>query len=269
MWRHRAAAELRRYLVLAVALSGLAASARFALAPPRPSVIARTPASEVPDRPAEGFALLFARRYLEWRGTDPERSAEALSQFTASVLEPAAGLVPPATGGQIVEWAGVADAREPQVGFHVYTVAAQTDSDGLVYLTVDVRRGAGGALSLWGYPAFVGPPATESPHISALRELRTPALETVVIRALRNYLAGSATDLAADLAPGAHVSLPTVVLTLLTAQRLGWAPVGSSVEALITARDRRGAQYTLEYELDVTQAQGRWEVKAIQTDPNR
>jgi hypothetical protein len=267
LWRHRIAVEARRYLVFAVALGGIAASLRYAIAPPgfRPPRVGR--AVQPTDRPAEGFALVFAHRYLQWRASMPQAGAESLASFTAGVLEPAAGLVPPARGVQGVLWASVVEGREPQPGYHVYTVAAQTDTAGLVFLTVDVHRAPQG-LSLWGYPAFVGAPTTEAPQLPKLRELSTPALETVVVRALRNYLAGSAADLAADLAPEAHIALPTLGLTLVTVQRMGWAPIGNSVEMVVTARDGRGAQYTLEYEIDVVRAQGRWEVAAVQTDPN-
>jgi hypothetical protein len=51
-------------------------------------------------------------------------------------------------------------------------------------------------------------------------------------------------------------------------QRLDWAPGEGSVLATVQARDRRGAQYTLAYELDVLRQQGRWEVSAVQTDPD-
>jgi hypothetical protein len=95
-----------------------------------------------------------------------------------------------------------------------------------------------------------------------------PALERVVVRALRNYLADSLNELAADLAAGARVSLPAAMLTLESVQRLTWSPDGRSVVAVIQAQDARGAQYTLEYEVDVVQAQGRWEVAAVEMDPN-
>ena len=34
------------------------------------------------------------------------------------------------------------------------------------------------------------------------------------------------------------------------------------------AQDARGARYTLAYELDVAEVAGRWEVAAIQMDPD-
>ena len=51
-------------------------------------------------------------------------------------------------------------------------------------------------------------------------------------------------------------------------QRLDWAPEGSSVLATVQAQDGRGVQYTLAYELDVVREQGRWEVSAVQMDPD-
>ncbi len=184
-------------------------------------------------------------------------------------MEPDAGEVLPATGEQHVEWAEVAQAREAGPGRRVYTVAAQTDTSGLLYLTVDVARAPDGALQLGGYPAFVGPPSSAPGLMSApARELSEPALATVVARALRNYLAGSAGELAADLASRARVSLPAAALTLESVQHLYWVEVGRTVSALVQAHDERGVAYLLAYELDVARRQGRWEVAAIQTDPD-
>ena len=85
---------------------------------------------------------------------------------------------------------------------------------------------------------------------------------------MRNYLAGSPGELAADLSRGARVSLPNVALTLDSTQRLDWASDRRSVVAVVEARDARGARYTLAYELDVAEVDGRWEVSAIQMDPD-
>ena len=51
-------------------------------------------------------------------------------------------------------------------------------------------------------------------------------------------------------------------------QRLDWAPGAGAVLAVVEAEDARGARYTLAYELDVARVQGRWEVSAIQMDPD-
>jgi Conjugative transposon protein TcpC len=267
MARIRLAREAPRYLLAALALAGIGASVRFLVDPPvaRPAAPA-APAAALADRAAEGFAVLFARRYLTWDASEPQ-----LSQTLAGYLgsgEGSAAFTPPATGAEHVAWAEVVQAREAAPGWHYYTVAAQTDSAGLVYLSVGVRREPGGTLALAGYPAFVGPPASEpAPPQTRLREVTDASLATVVQRALRNYLAGSEADLQADLSPQARVSPPTQTLALGPVLRLGWSADSRSVLAVVGARDGRGAQYTLGYELDVLRLQGRWEISAIQMDP--
>jgi hypothetical protein len=268
--RIRLARGAPRYLLGAVAIGGIAASARFVIDPPVPSLPESALRVPVPaDRAAEGYAALFARRYLSWNAAVPQASARQLEPFLGGDMEPDAGLELPQTGEQRVEWDEVVQAREPARGEHVYTVAAQTDTAGLLYLTVGVARLADGSLALSGYPAFVGPPAAAgAPSPAHLREVADPTLATVVARALRNYLAASPAELAADLASGARVSPPGMALSLEAVQRLDWATKGSSVLAVVQARDARGAQYTLAYEVEVERAQGRWEISAVQMDPD-
>ncbi len=271
LWQIRAAREWPRYLLSVAAVAGLAASARFAIDPPRPPAAVAEHIPAAPDLAAEGFAVRFARSYLTWNGAEPQAHEDALAAFAGSGIEPGAGLQPPASGEQRVESAEVVQERELAPGEHVYTVAAQTDDAGLLYLTVSVVRSAEGSLALAGYPAFVGAPASGPAQTQAqahLREVGEPALATVVERALRNYLAASASELAADLTASAHVSLPAVALTLESVQRLDWAPAPGTVLAVVAATDARGARYTLAYELDIARVQGRWEVAAIQMDPD-
>jgi hypothetical protein len=270
LWLIRLARELPRHLLHALATMGLIASARIAIDPPRPTLPAallRRPVSA--DLSAEGFAEIFARRYLTWSPRDPQAREAALASYLGSGIEPGAGLTPPTGAEQRVQWAQVVQEREPQPGEHVYTVAAQTDTAGLLYLTVSVLRTAAGALALAGYPAFVGAPAsTAAQSAGHLRAVSEPALSTVVERALRNYLAGSATELAADLSGDARVSMPALGLALQSLQSLQWAPGADALLAVVQAEDRRGAQYTLAYELNVVHEQGRWEIAAIQMDPD-
>ncbi len=271
LWRIRLARELPRHLLQALATMGLLASARLAIDPPRPTLPAallHRPAAA--DLSAEGYATLFARRYLTWEARAPQMRENALVPYLGAGLEQGAGLQPPAASEQRVQWAQVVQEREPQAGEHVYTVAAQTDTAGLLYLTVSVLRTSAG-LALAGYPAFVGAPASgpaRAPGAAHLREVGEPALSAVVLRALRNYLADSATELAADLASGAQISMPGLGLALQSLQSLQWATGGGAVLAVVQAEDRRGAQYTLTYELNVVREQGRWEITAIQMDPN-
>jgi Conjugative transposon protein TcpC len=270
MWRIRLSRELPRYLWQGLALFGLLASARFAIDPPRPTV-ARTSTqnSASIDRGAEGFASLFVRRYLTWDSRDPEAHRLALAPYLSSSMEAEAGLRPPEVGEQQVQWTQVVQSRALGSNEHVYTVAAQTDSDGLIYITVSVVRAPGGTLALASYPAFVGAPASAPAELpERLQEVEDPALQTVVTRALRNYLAGSESELDADLSAGARVSLPGLRLALESVQNLEWFTNRRSVLAVIRAGEERGAQYTLSYELDVVSADGRWEISAIQMNPN-
>jgi hypothetical protein len=271
MWRLRLARELPRYLLCAASIAGLVASARFAIAPPSDRAAAAVTRAPAPsDQAAEAYAVLFARRYLTWNAGEPQASAQALEPFLGPALEPGSLVQLPASGQQRVEWAEVAQSREPAPAEHVYTVAAQTDAAGLVYVTVAVARAADGGLALAGYPAFVGPPdAAPAQPLAHGREVDDPELVTVVRRVLSNYLSASASELEADLAAGARVSLPVgLSLSLLSLQRLDWALEGNAVLATVQARDARGVRYTLAYELNVVRQQGRWEVSAVQTDPD-
>jgi hypothetical protein len=270
LWRIRLARETPRYLLCALSATGLVASARFAIAPPHPAARApASPSSRPADPAAQGYAVLFARRYLTWNGAEPQASQKALEPFAGPAMELGAGLRLPPGGQERVEWVEVVQEREPAAGEHVYTVAAQTDTAGLLYLSVSVVRAAEGRLALAGYPAFVGAPASAPAQLSArLQEVGDPTLATVVERALRNYLAGSASELAADLASGARVSLPQLALRLESVEHLDWAPGAGSVLASVQAEDGRGVQYTLGYELDVAREGGRWEISAVQMDPD-
>ena len=96
-----------------------------------------------------------------------------------------------------MEWAEVVQTQERTRGRHLYTVAAQTNDAGTVYLAVPVTRTATGAVALDGYPSFVGPPlASPAQTGPVVSEVDNPALATVVQRALRNYLASAPSELA-------------------------------------------------------------------------
>jgi Conjugative transposon protein TcpC len=270
MWRLRLRADLARYPLIAVSIFGLLASARFAFYPPAARVVAPAPArSTAPDLAAEAYAVLFARRYLTWKAAEPLASAQSLAPFAGAELDSDAGMALPAAGEETVEWAEAVQVREPSPGVSVYTVAAQTDSAGLRYLTVGVRRAAGGALALAGYPAFVGAPASIPAQAGGrLRPVTDSSLAAVVRRALGNYLADAPGELAADLAPGAQVSAPAGPMRLLSVVHQAWATGGGTVLVEVEASDQSGARYLLAYELDVAPEQGRWEISAIQTDPD-
>ncbi len=138
-----------------------------------------------------------------------------------------------------------------------------------MYLTVPVMRTGSGALALAGYPAFVGPPATAPAAApESLPPIADPTLEAVVRRSLANYVTDAPSELAADLTEGAPVSPPSPGLRLVSIEQPQWAPGGGAVDAVVRAEDALGARHTLSYELDVVRVRGRWEISAIQTDPD-
>jgi hypothetical protein len=270
IWRIRLWQELPRRLLHAAAAAGLIASIRFAVAPPRPIALARRPASAgSADLQAQGFASRFAHAYLSWRQNDPQARRTALEPFAGSALALEAGTQPPPNGSEQVLFEQVVAEREVQPHLRICTVAVQTATQGLLYLAVPVLQPPGGSLSLAGYPAFVGPPASAGaePALEAGGEVQDASLRTVVTRALRNYLAPAPSNLAADLAPGANVSPPAQGLALEALQSLTWAlGRNDAVVALLTAVGPGGARYTLAYEVAVRESAGRWEITAIQAE---
>jgi hypothetical protein len=267
-WRLQLAGRVSRYLLYSTCIAGLLASARFAVDPPRAVRQAvAVPTSPSTDSAAEGYATLFARRYLTWEAAQPQLSEQSLAPMIGAALAQGAGIVLPPSGAQHVLWAEVVQARAERTGAHIYTIAAQTDTAGLLYLTVGVEREMDGSLAVVGYPAFVGAPQS-GPAQSPVQapEVSDRALEAVVERALRNYLAAAPEELAADLSSHAPVTVPQLDLTLESVQRLTWSSDRHSVLAVVQAHDARDVRYTLAYELDVADVDGRWEISAIQMD---
>jgi hypothetical protein len=269
MRRLRLSASLTRWVVYAAATVGLLASARFAIAPPRPTA-APPLVLERRDLAAEGFAAQLARSYLAFDGDRPDVHRAQLMSFVGDQLDPDLGLRAPPGRVQRVRWTEVVQSRPGDDGSRVYTVAAQTDRAGLLYLSVDVARGRDDALRLDGYPALVGAPASGpaiAPADGSLREVTDSRLRATCVRALRNYLARAGDNLDADLTADANVALPGLRLTLNRLIGLQWAPDRTSAVASLEASDRDGVAYTLRYELDVRRVEDRWEIAAIQTDP--
>ncbi len=268
LWRLRLSASLTRWVLYVTAAVGLATTARFAIAPPRPPALRAVPAV-VADRAAEGFATLFARRYLTWDATTPALHQSGLAGFVGGAIDPDAGMGPPSRGSQRVAWVEIVQARTAAPGEHVYTVAADTGGGPPTYLSVDVVRGAAGELRLGRYPALIGAPVSrpaEALDAGAAGAVSDPGVATVVERALRNYLAGSGQNLAADLAPASLVATPIEHLGLDRVERLQ-AARGGGVLATVGAHDSLGATYTLTYQLDLQWSGGRWLVGAIESDP--
>lgn len=258
-----------RWVLTVVAVVGVAATVRNAIAPPKP-VVAPAPKAQVRDAGAEAFAAAFARAYLTWDASDPEVHRRAVAPFLGSDSDPDAGFSPPNSGSERVVDARVVQQRPAETGGQTYTVAATTSGGEAVHLTVTVRRTRAGALQLVGDPAFVGAPAalpaaTGDPE--RLEEVTDPALVEVVRRCLGNYVGGDVDGLRADLAPGAVVAVPDRRFALREVTSVIWSPSGAPVVARVSASDEHGGLYQLAYELDVDLSGGRPFVTAIQTNP--
>jgi hypothetical protein len=241
-----------RYLAIAVLLLLLTLGLRSLFYSPTPASIA--PPTPVADAPSCDFALQFARAYLTYDAARPAARSRALAPYISDAVDADAGYFAPG-GIQRVLWAEVASDQPALAGGRAITVAAAISTQGMpVYLTVTVAHQRGGPLALVGYPAFVGAPASsrDAPR-SGRTSVDDPQLAAVIGRALRNYLAGSAANLKADLAPGASVTLPTLTLKVRSVQRIEWlgGPGSGAVLATVSAVDARGGTYTLAYELGI------------------
>jgi Conjugative transposon protein TcpC len=241
-----------RYLALGVLALLLLLGLRALFFSPAAGAPARAAATA--DAPSRAFALQFARAYLTYDVDRPAARSRALAPFLSDAVDAQAGFFA-AGGHQEVIWAEVASDQPALTGGRAITIAAAISTRPLpVYLTVTVAHDRGGPLSLVGYPAFVGAPAIsrDAPGVS-LSAVEDEQLTAVVARALRNYLAGSAQNLKADLAPGAAVTLPTLTLRVRSVGRIDWLGRSGAraVLATVEAIDARGATYTLAYELGI------------------
>jgi hypothetical protein len=263
--RWRAALPRRALLAAALVLSLLGVRALL-VGTPAPPPPPREPADAAATDPVEGFAEAFARAYLSHDGRDPERRAASLAGFLGADLDADAGLAGPPRGRSVVTWTAAAGRTPLGGGREVVTVtAALASRRGLLWLAVPVARGAGGALAVTDYPAFVGPPARAARMRAASGDdVADAALRAVAERALANYLSGAQDNLRADLAPGVPPPAPPLpALELSDVQALAWLAPGR-VAATVLARDRTGVSYTLRYRLTVVK-RDRWYVRALHT----
>lgn len=250
--RARLRAAAPRYLALGVLVLLLALGVRSLFYSPPVSSPARPAAAA--DPPSRLFALQFARAYLSYDASRSAARDRALAPYLSNAVDADAGYFA-SKGRQRVLWAEIASDQPALAGGRAITVAAALSTQPLpVYLTVTVAHERGGPLALVGYPAFVGAPATSRDAPTSSRTpVDDPQLATVIERVLRNYLAGSAANLKADLAPGAAVTLPTLALEVRSIQRSEWlgGPGSGAVLATVAAVDERGGAYTLAYELGI------------------
>jgi len=254
-----------RWLLYALAIAGVAASVRNAIAPPAPRIVAAVSGPTLPDAAGQWFALQFTRAYLTWT-TDPALRDRALGSFFGAEQSNDAGAVSAPGGVETVRTVAIADERTGAAGEHDYTVAATTGTGAMRYLAVAVARRTGGGERLARYPALVAAPtplAASSLDGAGLPALSVSALTAVLDRALGNYIAGSAENLAADLAPGARVAPVAPGLSLTAVERLAVEPAGD-VLATVEVDDSHRDTFTLAYQISVAQLGGRWEITDIE-----
>ena len=261
LWSVRASLAAGRWLLYALATSGIAVSVRD-LAQPRPGAAPAAAPARAADLEAQWLALRFARAYMTFTA-EPSARERALAPFVAAGSDPDAGVTP--SGTQHVAWTQIAAERDLGAE-REYTVAVATATGALRYLAVALSPAPGGGEMLAHYPALVAAPApvpAAGLDGAGLPDLRDGALATVVDRALRNYLARSTENLSADLATGAVVAPAEPGLELQAVQRLAVQPTGR-VLATLLASDSAGDRLTLDYLVGARLEGGRWVITSIE-----
>jgi hypothetical protein len=258
-------------LVLVLLLRGLAS----VLEPRDPARVA--PASRPapvpwPDDDARAFAADFARAYLSYSPARPDASASAVRAFASPEL--ADSIAPEYDGkapAQSVVSVTVARTATLDARHALITVAATIDgADATRYLTVPVARDVAGGLVVSDLPSFAAAPGRASLEQQATEPVpvaERAAIEPVVSRFLRAYLAGDASGLEYLVPAGVRISAPALRYELLDVTSLSLAAPASGRErvalAEVRVRDRRGGRvFSLLYRLRLVQ-RDRWYVAAV------
>jgi hypothetical protein len=228
-----------------------------------------------PDDAARAFAVEFATAYLHQPPQDdPGEYARRIAGFASTQL--AADLAPQLDqrgSGQAVRSAAVAGSTTLDARHALVTVAATvTTPDGVTtrHLTVPVARDAAGGLAVYDLPSF----AAASPRTSAGPTDGEPligderaAVEDVVGRFMRAYLAGDTGGLSYLVPPGTRIAAAAgrfELVELGSITRLG-APARDERLVLVRvhARDSLSrALYALRYRVGMVR-RDRWYVADI------
>jgi hypothetical protein len=262
LWRLRWARRVPKLAALCLVAALCSAGLRTAIAGPTElRQVGRLGATQ--DLGAETFAEAFVRAYLTWDPAHPERHERQVAAFTSDALAPGAGLSVPARTAQQVVWTAAISDEAVSSTRRLVTVAAEATSGPPYYVSVPVQRDRRGFMAITGYPAVVGAPPVDTKVSSADEpDVEDSELQTVVRRAIANYLARQGDNLRADLDKLAVVALPSARLKVRSIDAVTWARRGC-VAAEVRA-DGRGAGWTLRYELDVVR-RDRWYVRSIET----
>jgi hypothetical protein len=263
----RVRALLPRIVVYAVlAVIGIAGLRTIIAGPAEPPAVAASPKSAGLDPAAEAFAEGFAAVYLSWDANHLNQRERELAAYLPSAIDNTYGLSPAPGSSQQIAWTAVMGASRSESVLNV-TVAARVDDGNTLHVTLPVGRDDDGFLYLAGYPALVGAPPVADPTLAPEGdEVTDEQLETVVARAITNYLAGARENLLADLTPGALVSIPDVRLNVSSVETPTWLVPNRRVVVLVAAEDQENNTWNLRYELDVRRSD-RWYVRGIEADP--
>jgi hypothetical protein len=214
------------------------------------------------------FAEAFARAYLTWDPADPATQRTELARLAPEALMQDRGIASRSQTRNVVTWTAVA-ADVPEGRRRTVTVEADT-TYGLVYLELQIDEASHGRLRVVDYPAIVGgPPVDRSQDLPEGDAVEDASLLSTARRAVTNYLARRRDALAADLAPGSFVSLPSQPLTVRSLDSVVWMRRGRQVGVLVHAALHDGPDLALRYRLDVIRRAGRWFVQAVAAqEPN-
>jgi hypothetical protein len=232
-------------------------------------------AVEWPDDAARALAMEFATAYLTH--TPGEDSTAAAQQLGALASPDLVGeLAPQFDRGapeQEVRSATVAQTARIDREHALVTVAVTLVTDGRLgtrRLTVPIVRDSAARLIVDDLPSFAAAPAraaAELPNDEPLAGPERVAIEDVLTRFLRVYLAGDTGGLAYLLAPGARIAAVSGRFELLSLSSVLSAGAGDgsrrSVLVMVRARDLGSrALYMLRYRVELVR-RDRWYVAEL------
>jgi Conjugative transposon protein TcpC len=243
---------------------------------PRPRPAPSSPRSAepaFPDQATLAFAERFARAYLSFAPTSPDSHARSVAPFLIDGLQSEPGLdVTDAVAAQRVETTTIAGTERLDRTHALVTVAATLSEprQSTLQLAVPVGRDRHGGLAVYDYPSLSAAARradVEPPERTPIDPEDEPAIEDVVERFLRAYVAGKSDDLAFLVPPGtAHDALEArlqldelIDLAGLTEPRGRRRTVLAEVRI---ADPNTGATYLMSYRLTLLR-RDRWYVAAV------
>jgi hypothetical protein len=252
-------------VVVVLLLRGLASSFSTDPAP----TVAPSPAKAVavwPDDEARAFAADFARAYLSYSPGEPQSLERFVTPELASSIAPDFG---DGEERQAVGLVSVARTVKLDESTALVTVAAVVNGD-TRFLAVPVARDSRGGLVVSDLPSLVAPPAravVDTPTLEPIASSERAAIEDVLSRFLRSYLAGDSSALEYLVPAGVRIRALAQKYELLGVTSLALAAPAKGnrreVWATVRARDVESrATYGLRYRLQLVR-EDRWYVAAV------